>query len=71
MKNKPFLKAIRQIGTNADVAKLLGYSESHIRAILCGAKNVPAQAVLKLVELSDGMVMAKELRPDIFQWRIG
>lgn len=67
MKNKPFLKAIKQIGTNSDAAKLLGYSESHIRAILCCAKNVPAQAVLKLVELSDGMVTAKELRPDIFQ----
>jgi DNA-binding transcriptional regulator YdaS (Cro superfamily) len=66
MKNKSFLKAIRQVGSNSDVAKLLGYSESHIRAILCGAKNVPAKAVLKLVELSDGKVTAKELRPDIF-----
>lgn len=66
MKNKAFKKVLNVVGSKSDLAKLSGYSESHIRSILCGARNVPAKAVLKFVELADGKVTAKELRPDIF-----
>lgn len=66
MENKAFLKVIESVGSKSELAKLLGYSVSHIRAILCGAKNVPAKVVLKLVELSNGSVTAQQLRPDVF-----
>ena len=66
VENKEFLKVIELVGSKSELANLLGYSESHIRALLCGAKNVPAKIVLKLVELSNGAVTAQQLRPDIF-----
>lgn len=65
--NKALLKVIKEVGSRSDFADIIGYSESHVRCMLCGARKVPPKIVNLLVELSNGKVSANELRPDIFR----
>ncbi len=64
--SKALRKVLKEVGTTSDLAKLTGYSKSHIRSMLCDHRNIPPRIVSKLVELANGKVKPKELRPDIF-----
>lgn len=72
MVNKKYfnLKALRtvvkEVGNVKDTACLLGVSYSYMRTMLCGLQQVSPKLVKKMVELSNGKVAPKDLRPDIF-----
>lgn len=59
-------KVLKEVGSTSDLAKLTGYSASHIRSMLCEHRAIPPKIVNKLVELANGKVKPKELRPDVF-----
>ena len=66
-KNLALIKVIRKVGSMTKLANKLNVSPSFISHLAKGRKKIPARYVKKLVELSEGEVMKKDLRPDLYE----
>lgn len=64
--SKALRKILKEHGSTIDLVKLMGYSPAHVRSMLCEHRNIPPKILRKLVELGNGKVKPRELRPDTF-----
>jgi len=67
-KKKATSKIVKKFGSVSAVAKRLAISRTYASNFLSGNRKVPVKYVKKLVELSEGEIKAKDLRPDIFEY---
>lgn len=61
------LKIAKKVGSAKKLAELLGISRPYASNLMCGDRVVPVKYVKKLVELSEGEVKKKDLRPDVYE----
>lgn len=64
--HKALVKIIKIVGSQAELARQLGVSRGNVSDWVDGRRNVPAKKVRALVLLSKGLVVEKDIRPDIF-----
>lgn len=64
--HRPLMKIVNEVGSVTDLADLLKVSRTYVSNWLHNQRPIPATQVKKLVELSNGKVTEKELRPDVF-----
>ena len=65
-KQQAVLKIIDKYGSVSTIAKMLAISQPYASNFLTGKRKVPLKYVKKLVELSEGQVRKKDLRPDVY-----
>ena len=63
---KALMKVIEKVGSARRLANILGCSPSYISNWTSGYRKVPIKYVKKIVELSEGQVKRKDLRPDVY-----
>ncbi len=59
-------KIIDKCGSVSAVAKKLAISQPYASNFLTGKRKIPIKYVKKLVDLSQGEVKKKDLRPDVY-----
>lgn len=59
-------KIIDKVGSSKKLAELLGISRPYVANFLAADRPIPLKYIRKLVELSDGEVKKKDLRPDLY-----
>ena len=71
MINSRTKKILLSIGSQKDLAKLLGISYSYFRTLISvrTKQEVPIPLAKKMVDISDGKIKIEELRPDL-KWII-
>ena len=65
-KQQAVLKILDKYGSVSAVAKKLAISQPYASNFLTGKRKVPIKYVKKLVELAQGEVRKKDLRPDVY-----
>jgi len=65
-KQQAVLKILDKYGSVSAVAKKLAISKPYASNFLTGKRKVPIKYVKKLVELAQGEVRKKDLRPDVY-----
>lgn len=63
---KPIAKAVRIVGSQAELARLCRTSQPRIWQCLHRNKVVPAELVLVVERATEGQVSRYELRPDLY-----
>lgn len=56
-----------QTTTNAELARRLGVTPAMVAHWLHGRNRITAERALQIEQVTDGMVTAAELRPDVFE----
>lgn len=64
---KPIAKAVRIVGSQAELARLCQTSQPRIWQCLHRNKVLPAELVLVVERATQGKVSRYELRPDLYQ----
>lgn len=64
--NKAMSKIVKKVGSSKKLAELLGITRPYASNLLNGDRPVPVKYVKKLVELSEGEVKKRDLRPDVY-----
>jgi DNA-binding transcriptional regulator YdaS (Cro superfamily) len=67
MKNKALAKIVKKLGSLKTLGEILGCSKSTVSRWVNGIHPIPTQHIKKLVELSEGGVKKKDLRPDVYE----
>ena len=67
MKNKELLKAIELAGSQAELGRLIGKSQSHIYNWLNRDKMIPALAAKQIESALGGKVKKENLCPEVFR----
>jgi len=60
------MKVIEKVGSTRKLARILGCSHSYISNWNSGYRKVPIKYVKKIVELSEGELKKRDLRPDVY-----
>jgi len=63
---KAVLKVSQKVGSMTELANRLGCSKSYVSKWSKGERKVPIKYVKKIIELSEGQVKKKDLRPDVY-----
>ena len=63
---KAIAKIVDKVGSSKRLAELLGISRPYVSNFLGADRPIPLKYIKKLVELSDGEVKKKDLRPDLY-----
>ena len=58
-------KTLSKLGTQKDVAKMLGISLSYYQTLIYCNQKIPIKLAKKIIELSDGQISLEQLRPDL------
>lgn len=69
MSHKGLLRLIEIVGSQRKLSKLLGVSQQTVNFWAAKKRSLPAQHVIKAVELTRGLLTPHDLRPDIFDKR--
>lgn len=64
--HKALRDAIKIIGSQGKLAKLLGIKRQSITAFISGKANLPIVRAIQIEELTYGKVKKSQLRPDVF-----
>jgi DNA-binding transcriptional regulator YdaS (Cro superfamily) len=67
MSVKALRKAIKEVGSQAKLARLLGKQQGHIGKWLHRDKKVPAEVCADIEAATGGVVTCQQLRPDVFR----
>lgn len=59
-------RAIRELGSQPNLAKAMGCSQSKISWLLITAKEISAEDALAVHRATSGKVLASDLRPDLW-----
>ena len=65
-KDKALEKIIKKVGSLANVARILGISNSYLCHLKEPERKIPIKYIKKLAELSEGEVTKEDLRPDVY-----
>ncbi len=65
-KEKALMKVIEKVGSTNELARILGCSASYVSNWTSGYRKIPIKYVKKIVELSEGELRKKDLRPDVY-----
>jgi len=65
----PIESACLVVGSQAEMARILGVSPAMVNQLTNGSRPVPIEHCLAIERATDGQVTRQELRPDDF-WRI-
>lgn len=63
---KHLKRAIRELGSQPNLAKAMGCSQSKISWLLVTAKEISAEDALAVHRATGGVVLASDLRPDLW-----
>ena len=63
---KAVLKVSQKVGSMTELAIRLGCSKSYVSKWSKGERKVPIKYVKRIVELSQGEIRKKDLRPDVY-----
>jgi DNA-binding transcriptional regulator YdaS (Cro superfamily) len=63
---RPLKKAIKLLGGQTLLAKILGISQQTVSTWIWRDKRLPVKYVLIVEKLTDSRVLRQELRPDIY-----
>jgi DNA-binding transcriptional regulator YdaS (Cro superfamily) len=67
MSTQALKKAIKEVGGQATLARLIGKRQGHIGNWLHRDKKVPAEVCADIEAATGGKVTREELRPDVFR----
>ena len=58
---------IKKFESMTEAAQAIGVSVSYLSHIASGRRKVPIKYVKKIVELSEGEIKKRDLRPDVYE----
>lgn len=67
MDTEPLERAVKLVGGQSALAKVLGVKQGHVWYWLNGAKRIPAEYCAAVEEATSGAVSKHDLRPDLFE----
>lgn len=65
--NKALLKVVKKVGSIQELARELAVSRGYVSHWIHGRRKIPPELIKKIIELSEGEIKKKDLRPDLYE----